>query len=191
VAGTVVLARATAACGDVHLRIEVTEVGGDGFAVATLCDAQDLGGIGLDADDEWFNGEAYLWLPSTGTYNVGLAGSIADAEALGAVDVYVDASPVVVDASALVDGDRSTLSALADVVVYLPDPAVTYRVAGADDAACAVEVWSGRPFPDREPRNLGACEHTDEIDFPPTDMTIPVVVFNRTGEETVIELTPS
>ena len=186
VAGAVLLARADS-CDEAHVAIEVTTVGGDGFATGSLCDSQDLGGIGLDDVDEWIEGEAYLWLSGDGEYNVTLAA--LNQGALGEVEVYLDPTPTVVDGAALADGDRSSLAGLADTVVYLPDPESTLDATGLD-TACAVEVWRGSGFPDPEPFDLGACEHDDSISFPPTDMVIPVVVFNRTDDVVPIALTP-
>jgi von Willebrand factor type D domain len=188
-AGTVMLAMA-APCSGLNVSIEVTAVDGAGGARASLCDPQELGEIGLDDDDEYLVGEAYVWLPADGPFNVELATTLGDAEALGEVAVYIDPSPLVADAAALADGERSTLSVLGDTVVYLPDPAATFDAVGLD-VACAVEVWSGEAFPDPEPRDLGACQHTSGIDFPPTDTVVPVVVFNRTGDEITVELTPA
>jgi hypothetical protein len=187
VAGAVLLARADS-CDEAHVDVEVTMVGGDGFATASLCDSQDLGGIGLDDDDEWIEGEAYVWLSGDGEYNVTL--SALSQGALGEVEVYLDPTPTVVDGAALADGDRSSLAGLADTVVYLPDNESTLDATGLG-TACAVEVWRRSGFPDPDPFNLGACEHDDSISFPPTDMVIPVVVFNRSGDVVPIALAPS
>ena len=59
------------------------------------------------------------------------------------------------------------------------------------DRACAVEVYWNETFPAREPRTLRACEHTSEIDFPPTDHVMPVVAFNRTAEPLEIRVAPA
>jgi hypothetical protein len=158
-------------------------------ARAGLCDAQGLGAVGLDADDEWIDGEAYVWLPGDGAYTFGVDRVLGDTGGLGPVEVYLDAEPVVLEAADLAEGVELTLDAFGDTAVLLPDPADEFATTGLD-RACAVEVYWNETFPALEPRTLRACEHTSEIDFPPTDHVMPIVAFNRTDGAVEVAVTP-
>ena len=187
-AGTVLVARADE-CEGLFLDIEVSWLDDpDLLAVARLCDPQELGAVGAD-ENEWIDGEAYIWLPGTGDYEIVLSwfGAAPDVR----VDLFVDPEPSIVRAPDLDTGDQRALSGIADTVVYLTDPADIYDATGFDHA-CAVEVYWGstQEFPRPEPFDLTRCEHSSGIDFPPTDMTIPVVVFARTDDPIAIELIP-
>lgn len=185
-AGTVLVARA-ASC-DVGF-VDLVVRHGDELARAALCDPQGLPAVGAGRDDEWIEGEAYVWLPDAREYAVSVDPFLADDEAPISVEVFVDPDPVVLRTSELTEGDRRTLTAIADTVVYLTDPGDTFDAAGFD-VACAVAVYWLEEFPHPDPRDLGICDHPGGIDFPPTDRVAPVVVFNRTGDDVVVvELT--
>ncbi len=189
VEGTVLVAR-TESCGELYADIVVTRSGQpDLMARSALCDPSGLPGVAIGPDDEWVNGEAYVWLPGTGSYDVAVEVVLGDADTLDAVDIYTDPTPVVLDAAALGDGERSALSGIGDTIVLLPDPAASFTAIGLD-AASAVEVYWGATFPREEPFALGACTHDADISFPPTDTVIPLVVFNRAGDEVAVELQP-
>jgi hypothetical protein len=188
VEGTVLLL-SDDACGDDDVSATVTRVGAeDELAVAALCDPSGLAGLLAGADDEWINGEAYVWLPGSGDYEVSI--SSLDIGPFGTVSVYVDPTPTVLRPDQLGGGDQRVLSGLADTVVYLTEPGAAYAAEGFD-VACAIEVYWLAEFPDSEPWDLDFCNHSAGIDFPPTDMVIPVVVFNRSGGDVAIRLTPA
>ena len=189
-AGTVLLVRATECPLDLIVDVEVTPVGSDELAVSRLCDPSELSRVGLDDDDEWVDGEAYMWTPGDGDYEVLLSPLAVDADVLGFVDVYADPTPTIVLADELGDGDRQTLTGLADTIVYLPDARLEHETDGLN-VACSNEVWWGDEFPRAEPFDLGVCEHLERFDFPPTDMTIPIVVFNRTDGTVDVEISPA
>lgn len=148
------------------------------LARAAVCDPDGLGAIGADDDDEVVAGEAYLWIPGDGSYRVSVDTLGREVE-FGELLVFVDPEPTVVRAADLGSGgDARTLDAVADTVVYLTDPDLDYATTGLG-VACAVEVYTADPFPDPEPVSLDRCDHTDRIHFPPSDRTIPIVVFAR------------
>ncbi|WP_116999134.1 VWD domain-containing protein [Desertimonas flava] len=187
VEGTVLLARIDSCDGAFVDLVVWRSSDREQLARAALCDPQQLPSVGLDDEDEWIEGEAYVWIPASGTYDVGMDFVLGDRALVGAVEVYLDPTPTVIR------GDPTgslVLDGYADTIVFLTDPAIVYETAGLD-AACAVEAWLVRDVPDPEPYDLGACEHTAEIDFPPTDRPIPVVVFNRTAGPIEIALTPA
>jgi hypothetical protein len=190
--GTVLLARTAACPRDVFVDVVVWRVDdSDALARGAVCDPDQLGSLGLDEDDEWIEGEAYIWLPGSGAYEVGIDVVLGNDDLVDAVDVYLDPAPTVVDSDALADGDRSTLEGIGDTIVYLPDPNAQLRATGLD-VACAVEVWWGdEKLGSPQPRQLVACNHTDVIRFPAMDTVVPVVVFNRTGDAVDIVLSPA
>lgn len=189
VEGAVLLARAESCSGAFADVVVWRSSDREQMARATLCDPQQLGALAGDADDEWFDGEAYFWLPGDGAYDVGVTVTLGDGASVGAVDVYLDPTPTVVrDVGAT--GDRQTLDGLADTVVYLNAAAAEFATSGLD-VACAVQLLVAEGFPHPEPRNLGRCGHAAELDFPPAERPIAVVVFNRAPGETAVELTPT
>ncbi len=188
--GTVLVARAHTCGEQVNASIRVSVAGADDLvAVATLCDPAGLAGILADPG-EWTNGEAYVWLPGTSTYQIQLE-SLSFDESVGPVDLFVDPEPVVLSATELAGGDERRLETIADTVVYLADPAAEFA-APAFEQACAVEVYWGTQsqFPRDEPFDLSVCEHSAGINLPPADFLIPIVVFNRTDSPLTVELTP-
>jgi VWD domain-containing protein len=191
VAGTVLVAR-TADCAESYVGLLVAKADeSDVLARADLCDPSGNAGLGADDDDEWVDGEAYVWIPGDGAYDVGIDVTLGDPSAVGPVELYLDPDPAIVDTAALTDGETTTLRGIGDTAVYFPDPADTFTVSGLD-VACATDVyWGDREFPNVEPFDLDVCEHRTEVDFPPTDLVIPVVAFNRTAGEVAIALTPS
>jgi hypothetical protein len=191
VEGTVLVARVQACGEQVDVSLSVSVVGAeDELAVAALCDPAGLGGILADPG-EWTNGEAYVWLPGTATYEVRIDALRFD-DVIGPVDLFVDADPVVVSAADMAGGDERTLETIADTVVYLVDNAATFDAAGFDEA-CAVEVYwpTSTQFPNTEPFGLDACTHSEGIDLPSADWLIPIVVFNRTENPVTVVLTPT
>jgi hypothetical protein len=171
---------------DVDIEVRVADQD-DLLARAALCDPSGLPGIGGSSDDEWIDGEAYVWLPGEGTYDVSVF-PLRSTTVIGGVALYTDPTPTIVRAADLGSGgDQQRLAGIGDTVVYLTDPAAVYAADGFD-VACAVEVYWGDEFPRQEPLDLTRCEHTDRIDFPPTAMTIPVVVFARTADPVSIRL---
>ena len=191
-AGTVLVARSRGCPADVIVDLQVGRVDSpDDFAVAQLCDPSGLGAVLAGGDDEWFDGEAYVWIPGTGRYEVLITTVGYNPELqLLPVDVYTDPTPAVVAADAVAGGDERTLQGIGDTVVYLSDPRAVFAATGFDQA-CAVAVWWLRTFPDPEPFALGWCEHATSIDFPPSDAVIPTVVFNRTDGPIAISVSPS
>jgi hypothetical protein len=196
VEGTVLIARTTSCDPSVdtrgagYLDIYVTRVDDDElFAVAAVCDPSGLRGVGAD-DDEWHDGEGYVWLPGSGEYEVALHQSLGDRDAIGPVEIYIDPMPTVVRFDELGDGDRSELEGIGDTIVYLGAPETEFDIAGLE-AACAYEVYWGRDeFPSDEPVHLPRCEHPTSVKLP-AGYLIPVVVFNRTGASVTIEVTPA
>ena len=158
-------------------------------ARAALCDPSEVAGIGAD-DDEWFDGEGYLWLPGATVYEVTLEAVLGDYEQLGQVAIYTDPSPTVIDAAQLQSGDSRTLEFIADTVIYLPDPTMRFDMVGLDQA-CGVEIYWLDDFPRLEPWNLKWCVHDSRYDLPPTDQVVPLVVFNRNDSVVEIRLTPA
>jgi hypothetical protein len=196
VAGTVLVARSTSCDASVdtrgqgYLDIYVSLVDDDELiAIGSVCDPSGLPGIGAD-DDEWYDGEAYVWLPGSAAYEVGLHQTLGDRDAIGSVEIYIDPTPTVVRADELVDGDRSELAGIGDTIVYLGAPETEFEFAGLQDA-CAYEVYWGRDeFPSDEPVHLPRCEHPTSVTLP-AGYLIPVVVFNRTGASVSIGVTPA
>lgn len=189
-AGTVLVAIATDCPEELYLDISVYAVDDDSLlARASLCDPSGLGGITAD-EGEWYDGEAYLWLPETAEYEIFLEEILGDAAAAGAVAIYTDPTPAVLTAADLADGDTRTLGGIADSVVYLPDPAMTFDLVGFE-VACGVEIYWLDTFPRLEPWNLAKCGHADRFDLPPTDQVFPFVVFSRTPDPIEITLTPT
>ncbi len=189
-AGSVLLARIELCPegGLIDMVVQRTDTDDD-LARATLCDSGAGGSIGAGPEDDWFNGEAYVWLPDDATYEVVIDPVFGDA--VGAVDIYTDPSPTVVTAEDLgTGGDERHLEGIGDTIVYITDTDIDYSTEGLQ-TACAVEVWSGRGFPDTQPFNLVRCEHTDTIHFTPVDWIVPIVVFARTDGRQEIRLTPA
>lgn len=190
VEGTVLVVRANACAEGVIVDVIVSPVAdSDRLARASLCDPSGVGGILARTGAEWFDGEAYIWIPGTGDYEVVLD-SLNSSGQLGEVFVYADPAPTVLLGEAMSGGDERSLTGIADTVVYLPEAGAKFAAEGFE-TACAVEVYWGDEFPRAEPFELDSCEHAPGIDFPPTDMIIPVVVFNRTGDEIAIRLRPT
>jgi hypothetical protein len=195
VEGTVLFARTATCDPSADARrvgyLDITVSAGDDqdqSAVGALCDPSGLRGIGADAN-EWYDGETYIWLPGSGRYEVTLGQTLGEPEAIGNVEIYVDPTPTVLRAADLTGGDRRVLQGIADTVVYLGEPESTFRSEGFDEA-CAVEAYWGRDeFPGEEPYHLRACTHPTEIRLPRGQL-IPVVVFNRTGPEITVAVTP-
>ncbi len=187
-AGTVLLVKMELCPEGEDVDVEVRVAGQDDLlARAALCDPSGLPGIGGSSADEWIDGEAYVWLPGDGTYDVSVL-PLRATTVIGGVALYTDPSPTIVRATDLGSGgDEQQLTGIGDTVVYLTDPAAVYSAAGLD-IACAVEVYWGDQFPRREPLDLARCEHNDRIDFPPTDRTIPLVVFARTADPVSVRL---
>ncbi len=191
VAGSVLLAKVELCPEGEVIDIVVTRATDDGpLARVTVCEPGAGGSIGADDDDEWFNGEAYVWLPDDGIYEI-IVAPVRFGISFGAVDFYTDPTPTIVSAADIgTGGDQQTLEGIGDTVVYLTDPHLDYATDGLQ-SVCAVEVWSGRDFPDPQPFDLVRCEHTDTIHFPPTDQTVPLVVFARTDQRVEVSLTPT
>ena len=196
VEGTVLLVRAascdpdagTRVVGELDVRVERVD-DRDLVALAALCDPTGLASIGLGGGAERIDGEAYVWLPGSGDYEVTVEQSAGTPGAVGTIHVYIDPTPTVVRSADLVATDRRVLEGIGDTVVYLPDPGTRFDADGLE-RVCAVEVyWLSDEFPDDEPFDLESCGHPATIGSPGSRL-VPVVVFSRSEEPNTIEVRP-
>jgi hypothetical protein len=186
-AGSVLFARAEVCLPGVSVHLEVLDIANDEEANVDVCDPSGLAGLEADDEDEWVDGESAVWLGGGGRHAVAVSWR-GEADTFVGVDLFTDPSPTVIDGEALADGERTALSGVGDTAVYLVPPG-PIDIGVSLDGACAQEMALARGSLGTErPMAIPICGHPPAFHLTPTDVPTPFVVFNRTGEEAVVEL---
>jgi hypothetical protein len=189
--GTVLVARTADCPSNARVSIAVTKVDGLLESSTYLCDPLVRRDDLPVEDDETSWGEAYVWLPAAGEYDVLIDTNARDATPI-TVELFTDPTPTIVSHDdVMTGGHAATLSGVGDTVVYDLDatfanpPALHVR---GLDAACVISGY-GTTLGSDYPWGVDTCDHLAPDEVPSIAERAPVVVFSRASDDIPIELT--
>ncbi|MCU1400964.1 MAG: von Willebrand factor type protein [Acidimicrobiales bacterium] len=191
-AGAVLVASTRDCAPGANSLLRVTGHQSGALTALPLCDALRTNAASAGPEDEVVNGEAYVWVPTGGQYDISVTTDVA-VPARTTISLFADATPTIVTSVQLVsDGYSGSLSGIGDAVVLLADigtESKSWTATGLTDL-CTTTAYGGGPMGSGNPTAIGFCGHADAVAIGPTSgQVVPVVVFSRTKATTQFEFT--
>lgn len=191
-AGTVLVATTHDCATATNSLLSVTHHDSGAFAATPLCDAQRLKAASAGPADEVVNGEAYLWMPQGGAYDISVT-TDATEPTMTTVSLFADTAPTVVASAEFVsNGYHGSLTGIGDTIVLLADTgteSVSWSTTGLT-VACTITAYGGGPLGTGGAFGLNFCGHPQRLAIGPSGgLVVPIVVFSRTAATTQIEVT--